>query len=441
MKDFAPALSMKPGPPQRTRGGSSANPFEPGRSLCSWAGRELDLRVLPVTAHPVYSPRAATMPGGGQADFLLAALAARGTPNAPRLNCTAGAAAGHGAARLVVAQYWNWHEAALSGHLGPVGLERVRAHYSALASALAPAGARALLLAASEWAVDSTLAAVNRVLANLSVPASRACLVHFNHGVMRGSPGRDGCPAGCGCGGISVWAPLRAWEQERGLVAPPDAPSALCQGYWHSNLWLLASQRRPKPEPGAPALCTARRSATRRLSSTRAMSRRASRDPGPATRRAASGRVPDRGFDPAGYVLLGGKPRFLRGLVMLDLWRRGLLRPHVARWSASRYAFCDEPEAWVGQHGQLQALSAPGVPAPGWPALYSLEEQREMLSNRRAVDGLCAALPRVLDLPTRCAAMLSGQPGRCRPAPLAGSTAGVPTTFFIHAPQLAGLSP
>lgn len=391
---------------------AASNPYAPRRSVCVWAGRELDLRVLPVTAHPAHSPRVATMPGGGQADFLLAALEARGAQAAPRLNCTAGAAAGRGAARLVVAQYWNWHDAALSGHLGPVGLERVRAHYGALAEALAPAGARALLMAASEWAVGSTLAAVGRVLANLSVPAARTCLVHFNHGVMRGSPSRDGCPDGCSCGGggRSVWTPLRAWERARGLVAPPGGPRALCQAYWHSNLWLLASQRRPKPASGEPALCT-RRPATRRLSSARGTGARrggAARAADPAARRDAPGRASDRGFEPAVFVMLGGKPRFGRGLVMLDLWRRGMLRPPVARWSGSRYAFCDEPTAdapaWAGQHGQVQVRSDPGVPAPGWPAPYSLDEQRDLLSDAPAVAALCAALPRVLDLPPRCAA-------------------------------------
>ena len=47
---------------------------------CAWPSRgiEVDMQLLPLTAHPVLSPNSAVLSGTSQADFLLAALGTKG---------------------------------------------------------------------------------------------------------------------------------------------------------------------------------------------------------------------------------------------------------------------------------------------------------------------------------------------------------------------------
>ena len=155
---------------------------------CAWPSRgiEVDMQILPLTAHPVLSPNSAVLSGASQADFLLAALGTKGVQGS--LNCTRGPAApslAPRARRIVVAQYWNWHSAATAGGLdGARGFQRAEAHYAALKTLMQPAaGGRApvvLLMHASEWATDATLKQVLSEIARCALgcagSSSRHCV-------------------------------------------------------------------------------------------------------------------------------------------------------------------------------------------------------------------------------------------------------------------------
>ena len=288
----------------------------------AWPSRgiEVDMQLLPLTAHPVLSPNSAVLSGASQADFLLAALGTKGVQGS--LNCTRPPAApslAPRARRIVVAQYWNWHSAATAGGLdGARGFQRAEAHYAALRTLMQPsAGGRApvvLLMHASEWATDATLKEVHSVLSRFAVDIARVVFVHFNHGAMRDTYllRRSGK--------APLWAPLQDWAERQGLRSRAAAP--LRQAYWQVMLWILAS-RKPaagrRRQQGAAHVC---RPAAR---TARASAARGSLATPPAL----------EGLRPSPFLLLGGNPRYFRGLVMLDLARRGLL-PSRARWSGGR---------------------------------------------------------------------------------------------------------
>ena len=347
---------------------------------CAWPSRgvEIAVRILPLTAHPVLSPNQAVLGGASQADFLLAALGAKGVPGS--LNCTRRAVAPSLETRsrkLVIAQYWNWHAAAAAGALdGARGFQRAEAHYAALRSLMQPdAGGRApvaLLMHASEWATDATLKEVHSVLRRFAIDVDKIVFVHFNHGVMRDIYMlRRSSKA-------PLWAPLQDWAQQQGLRSRP-AVAPLKQAYWQSMLWILAS-RRPatgrRRQQGAIHFCRPAARAT--------------------AARATPALAPAPGdLAPAPFLLLGGNPRYFRGLVMLDLARRGLL-PSRARWSGSRFGFCDgDSMRWVGQPGVSKSFfrGSEGRPPP-----FALGEQRRLLGDAPLVRSLCSALPKVLDV-------------------------------------------
>ena len=325
------------------------------------------------------SPNAAVLSGASQADFLLAALDSKGVQGS--LNCTRWPATPSPvpwARRIIVAQYWNWHSAASAGQVdGARGFQRTEAHYTALKALMQPAaGGRApivLLMHASEWAIDATLRQVHSVLGRFAVDTERVVFVHFNHGAMRDTYLLRQS------GKAPLWAPLQDWAKQQGLrsravVAP------LRQAYWQVMLWILAS-RKPatgrRRQQGAGSVCRpAARTTTARVSRLRAP-------------------VGLDGLKPSPFLLLGGDPRYFRGLVMLDLARRGLL-PSLGRWSGSRFGFCDgEPTRWVGQPGVSKTFfqAAEGRPPP-----FSVPEQRRLLGDTQLVRSLCVNLPKVLDV-------------------------------------------
>ena len=145
---------------------------------CDWhaRGTGVNVDILPLTAHPQLSPNSAVLSGTSQADFLLAALGAKGVQSS--LNCTEGAVGATDALGLVIAQYWNWHSAASAGAVdGARGLARAEAHYAALKSLMKPSSdgkpPTVLLMHASEWATESVLKEVHRVLNQFAVDVSR----------------------------------------------------------------------------------------------------------------------------------------------------------------------------------------------------------------------------------------------------------------------------
>lgn len=338
--------------------------------------------MLPLTAHPQLSPDNAMMGGTSQADFLLAALGTRGVPAS--LNCTrptVGLPLDYSPNRLIVAQYWNWHSAASAGALdGARGLQRAEAHYTALRTLMRHSGKgkppSVLLMHASEWATDAVLQQVDRVLRQFAVDPSRVIFVHFNHGAMP-----DTYLVGKGAR-APLWTPLQDWAARQGLRSRP-AVAPMRQAYWQVMLWILASRK--------PGTALRRQQAAGRVCRPRAM--HALDSASPSTPR-GGGRD---ALAPAPFLLLGGNPRYFRGLVLLDLARRGLL-PSVGRWSSSRFGFCDgDPTRWVGQSGVSKAFFG-GAGADARAPPFSHQQQRQLLGDATLVRSLCSLLPKVLDV-------------------------------------------
>ena len=215
---------------------------------------------------------------------------------------------------------------------------------------------------------------MHTVLGRFAVDIERVVFVHFNHGAMRDTYllRRSGK--------APLWAPLQDWAEQQGLRSRAAA-APLRQAYWQVMLWILAS-RKPaagrRRQQGAGHVC---RPAARTTAAARG-----------SRARAPAGL---EGLKPSPFLLLGGNPRYFRGLVMLDLARRGLL-PSLGRWSGSRFGFCDgEPMRWVGQPGVSKTFfqGAEGRPPP-----FSLPEQRRLLGDAQLVRSLCVNLPKVLDV-------------------------------------------
>ena len=355
------------------------------RAHCNWPARgiEVSIQMLPLTAHPQLSPDNAVMGGTSQADFLLAALGTKGVP-AP-LNCTrpaVGLPPDDAPHRLIVAQYWNWHSAASAGAVhGARGLQRAEAHYTALKTLMTHSGKdkppAVLLMHASEWATDTVLLQVDRVLRQFAVDPSRVVFVHFNHGTMS-----DTYLLGKGAR-APLWAPLQDWAARQGLRSRA-AVAPIQQAYWQVMLWILASRK--------PGSALRHQQVAGRVCRPPRVMRTFDLAP-PATPR--SGRLDT--LPPAPFLLLGGNPRYFRGLVLLDLARRGLLSS-VGRWSSSRFGFCDgDPTRWVGQSGvSKEFFDGAGADARAPP--FSQQQQRQLLGDATLVHSLCSLLPKVLDV-------------------------------------------
>ena len=87
------------------------------------------------------------------------------------------------------------------------------------------------------------------------------------------------------------------------------------------------------------------------------------------------------------FTMLGGQPKAFRGLVLLELARRGLLER--AQWSAGRFPFCS------AAHNASGARNPKGYATAG-PFPYN--SSLALLGDHALLAWLCARLPHTLDV-------------------------------------------
>ena len=315
------------------------------------------MHVLPLTAEPEADSPLLPSDVAGQADFLLDAWQSRASRDGG-LQCKTAAMVRPGAPRLVIGQFWGWHAdlgyqraRQLPSASSLAVRQRVCAHYAAMRELLYPSHATSLrsiglLMYASEPAAPETVFSVERLLEQrASINPADVMLVHLNLGTMLSDNAALDLPR---------WSRLKHWARKSLPARRIGQPiPRLRQAWWHSLLWQLAAGRGPE-----------QRRQKRRVCSSNASTDAAAEDNSSTER--------------ASFLLLGGAPKLFRGLVLLELARRGLLQR--GRWSAARYSFC---------------TNRTGVPQT---APFDRDEQARLLTDGPLVESLCRQLPRVLDV-------------------------------------------
>ena len=346
------------------------------RYACSWPSRglsrDVDVHLLPLTAEPEASSAILPTEVAGQADFLLDAWQSRASRESG-LHCRRAPLVGAGAPRLVIGQFWGWHADfgyQRARHLPPSASLEVRqracAYYTAMRELMYPSHASSLksvglLMYASEPAAPATIANVERLLEQrASIDPADVMLVHLNLGTML----RDDAALD-----LPRWSRLKHWARKSLPARRIGQPAQrLRQAWWHSLLWQMTAGRG---------------GVEHRRQKSRVCSSNASTD--------AAARDHD-GAERASFLLLGGAPKLFRGLTLLELARRRLLRH--GRWSAARFGFCTNRTARAS-----------------WDAApFDRDEQARLLADVPLVEWLCRQLPRVLDVsPDLKSQILPGQ--------------------------------
>ena len=240
-------------------------------------------------------------------------------------------------------------------HLVPEVRRALCAHYHVLASLLASTpNSVALINFGAEWIEPDYLSTLEQLLSGCGVSPSRAVVLHYNMGTMLPLEANFLLPARATYL-KEHWAPLLRWA--RGAygseLATDGDPPRLRQAYWNYYYAALLKTART---------CTA------------AHELRARYEAGVLRRQHT-------------FTMLGGQPKAFRGLVLLELARRGLL--DNARWSAGRFPFCSAANNSSG------ARNPKGYATAG-PFAYNVS--LGLLSERARVARLCAQLPHLLDV-------------------------------------------
>lgn len=218
----------------------------------------------------------------------------------------------------------------------------------------------AMLNYGGEWAGASYVRLIETVLRSCHVPVARVVLLHYNMGAILPSELQRKHPA-IREYAESHWGPLLRWfEQHRANISPATSPPpTLRQAFWNryveSTLHQVSAEPATKRHVEAYGVCN---------HSSRALHARLEtslqRQPADA------------------FALLGGRAGTAtwRGLIMLELTRRGLMTPGVGRWSAGRFNFCADEKSSRQAASELQPSERNGT----------------------VVREFCKQLPKVLDI-------------------------------------------
>ena len=217
----------------------------------------------------------------------------------------------------------------------------------------------ALLNYGGEWAGTSYVRLIETVLRTCHVPVARVVLLHYNLGAILPSETQRK-QTFASENAERHWRPLLSWfEQHRAATSSATSvpPPTLRQAYWNRYVESTLTQANADP-------------AIRRHAQTYGVCNHSSK-PLRARLEMSLERRPTEKF-----LLLGGRAGAWRGLVMLELVRRGLLRPGTGRWSAGLFRFCGSEES----RRQIASVLEPPEP------------------NGSLVDSFCAQLPNILDI-------------------------------------------
>ena len=190
-------------------------------------------------------------------------------------------------------------------------------------------------------------------LTRCGVPPSRAVLLHYNLGTMLPLETNFLLPARAAYL-KEHWSPMMRWARVAygGELTANGDPPRLRQAYW--NYYYAAMLKTTRTCTPAHEL-------------------RARYEDGVLRRQHS-------------FTMLGGQPKAFRGVVLLELARRGLLER--AQWSAGRFPFCSEANASGARNPKGYATAGP----------FAYNASLWLLSDSALVARLCAQLPHTLDV-------------------------------------------
>ena len=224
-----------------------------------------------------------------------------------------------------------------------------------MASLLSSTRGVALINFGGEWVEPDYLSTLEQLLSSCGVSPSQAILLHYNVGAML--PLEDNFLLSTSAAYLKGhWLPFMRWARTAYRSEQTFGSARLRQAYW--NYYYAAMVKTPRTCVPAHEL-------------------RSHYEDG-ATRRQNT------------FTMLGGQAKAFRGVVMLEMARRGLL--DNAQWSAAKFPFCPKPNASSARHPKGYATAGP----------FAYNESLRLLSDSSLVKWLCARLPRTLDVdPTK----------------------------------------
>ena len=323
---------------------------------CTWRGMRIDVQLL----HEPRGSRDAVFFGAGEQTHSWLKAAAKA-----ELHCVSDTSARNQSTvrpdlTLVLADYRFFHthpEASSIGahgigaHLVPDVRRMLCVHYRLMASTMMSTGGVALINFGGEWVEPDYIPEVERMLHSCGVAASRAILLHYNVGAMLPLEENFLLPAEAPYL-KERWSELTRWAQASGVGQTLPRPE-IRQAYWNSY---YAAISRPTRACVETRELRARHSASLKRPATKA------------------------------FTMLGGQAKTFRGVVMLEMARRGLLTQ--GRWSAGAFGFCSRSNASGALHPKAFATAGP----------LAYQESLVLLGNASLVRWLCSQLPRILDV-------------------------------------------
>ena len=242
----------------------------------------------------------------------------------------------------------------IGAHLVPEVRRALCAHYHLLASLLAATRGVALVNFGAEWIEPDYVSTLEQMITSCGISPNQTILLHYNLGTML--PLEDNFLLPAGAAYLKEhWSPFMRWARTAYSTEPTIRSSQLRHAYWNYYYAAILATTRT---------CATPQELRERFESELMRRRHA-------------------------FTMLGGQARAFRGVVMLEMARRGLLGR--AQWSAGRFPFCSQANA----SSASSARHAKGYASAG-PFAYN--DSLHLLSNHSLVGWFCAQLPHTLDV-------------------------------------------
>ena len=350
------------------------------RRTCTWAGSVVEVRTLPEIKGNQHRTFFTGM--GEQTKGWLQAAQYKGRSGARGFSCPADSATSTDARSpsppeftMLLAEFRSFHVHVRPGALGSHGIgaslvaemsSRLQAHYTTIREHMA-SNQRAVLALnyGGEWPGRRFVAEVEQLVHSCGIDASRVIFLHYNMGVILESERRRPSTMEYV---QRHWGPLLEWLDHSPGRRSSGPELRIRQSYW--NFYIERTM-----------VTATKNEAVRRHVATNALCNRSRALHDRLRKRLGSG---DAASTKDAFLFLGGIAKDFRGLVTLEMLRRGLLSH--GRWSAGRYSFCNT----IRNADVPQSLLSAGP--------FSSHDVRALLANGSLVRSLCSELPKVLDV-------------------------------------------
>ena len=347
------------------------------RRMCTWAGSMVEVLTLPEikgNQHRIYFTGI-----GEQTKGWLQAAQYKGRSGARGFSCPADSVTdarnrSAPAFTLLLAEFRSFHVHVRPGALGSHGIgaslvvemgAHLKAHYTTIQEHMASSQRAVLALNyGGEWPGRRFVAEVEQLLQSCGIDASRVIFLHYNMGAILEDERRRPSTTDYA---QRYWAPLLEWLDHTPSERSSGPGLRIRQSYW--NFYIERTM-----------VTATKNEAVRRHVATNSLCNRSTMLHDQLYERLSSGNAVAKDA----FLLLGGVAKDFRGLVTLEMLRRGLLSR--GRWSAGKYSFCNS----IRNADMPQTLLSAGP--------FSSHYARALLANRSLVRSLCTELPKVLDV-------------------------------------------